>query len=54
MIQCDLDEKDTMTLGSLNFAMPRFISEVRKLNGENFPGRTLYDIVILCPIPFGN
>ena len=39
----------TMSLlfrSSLNFAVPRFITEVKKLDGSDFPGRTLYDIVI--------
>ena len=45
-VTCDLDGKDTITVESLNFAIPRFITEVRKLNGEHYLGKTLYDIVI--------
>ena len=45
-VTCDLDGKDTITVESLNFAIPRFITEVRKLNGEHYFGKTLYDIVI--------
>ena len=45
-INCDLDNKDTITEESLIFAISRFITEVKKIDGTDFPGRTLYDIVI--------
>ena len=45
-IDCDLDEKNTITWESLNIAMPHFITEVKKVNGQPYPGKTLYDIVI--------
>ena len=45
-IECDLEDKSTISQSSLNFAVPRFITEVKKLDGTDFPGRTLYDIVI--------
>ena len=45
-IQCDLDEKDTISKDGLIFAMSRFITEVRKIDGTEFPGKTLYDIVL--------
>ena len=46
LVPLDLDDKNTVTSEGLNSAMPRFITEVQKLNGEPFPGRTLYDIII--------
>ena len=36
-IDCNLDEKSTITRESLNFAIPHFISEVKKVNGEPLP-----------------
>ena len=46
VIQCDLDKNETVSVATLNAAVPQFLSEVRKLNGASFLGRTLYDIVI--------
>ena len=45
-IECDLDCKETITLENLVFALVRFITEVKKVDGSNFPGKTLYDIMI--------
>ena len=45
-IDCDLDDKSSISMESVIFAVPRFITEVKKLDGSNFPGKTLYDIVI--------
>ena len=45
-ISCDLDEIDTISKERLVFAMCRFISEVKKVDGSEFPGKTLYDIVV--------
>ena len=45
-IDCDLDEMATVSEESLIFAVSRFITEVKKLDGSDFPGKTLYDIVI--------
>ena len=45
-IACDLDDKSTITQESLIFAMARFITEVKKVDGSEFPGKTLYEIVI--------
>ena len=45
-VECDLHDKGLISVKSLNFAIPRFISEVKKLDGSDFPGKTLYDIVI--------
>ena len=46
MIFCDLEDAHTITVENLNFAVCHFIMEVKKLDGSDFPGRTLYDIVI--------
>jgi len=35
-----------MTKDELNFSIARFICEVRKENGEEYPGQTLYELVI--------
>ena len=45
-IECDLEDKDTITCSSLKFALCRFITEVKKVNGDDFPGKTLYDIIV--------
>ena len=45
-IYCDLDDLHTITQGNLCFAMMRFITEVRKLDGSMFPGKTIYDLVV--------
>ena len=45
-ILCDLDDHETITEANLVFAMCRFIREVLKLNGEQFPGKTLYEMVM--------
>ena len=44
--QCDLDNVDTITYQSLLFALCRFITEVKKVDGSDFPGKTLYDILV--------
>ena len=45
-VYCDLENESTISVESLNVAMCPFITEVKKLDGTNFPGKTLYDIVI--------
>ena len=45
-IACDLEDKATITAESLKFALCRFITEIKKVNGDNFPGKTLYHIVV--------
>ena len=45
-ISCDLENLSTITVESLVFGMRRFIIEVRKLDGEDFPPKTLYQIVL--------
>ena len=45
-ILCGLDEKSTISPQSLIFALVRFITEVKKVDGSEFPPRTLYDIIV--------
>ena len=45
-IECDLDDQSTFSEQSLIFAVSHFVTEVKKLDGSDFPGKTLYDIVI--------
>ena len=45
-IVCDLDDVSTISEESLQFCMCRFITEIKKVNGKDFPGKTLYDIVV--------
>ena len=45
-IQCDLEEKATITAESLKFALCHFITEIKKLDGSDFPGKTLYHIIV--------
>ena len=45
-IQCNLDDKSSITQDNLIFALVRFLTEVKKVDGSEFPGKTLYDILI--------
>ena len=45
-IACNLDLKSSITQESLTFSLSRFITEVKKKDGCDFPGKTLYDILI--------
>lgn len=45
-VVCDLDNKETVSPETLIFALTRFISEVKKVDGNDFPGKTLYTIII--------
>ena len=45
-IECDLDEIESVTRENLCYAMTRFITEVRKIDGQQFPGKTVYDLVV--------
>ena len=45
-ITCDLEDRATITAGTLSFALCRFITEVKKVDGSDFPGKTLYDIFV--------
>ena len=43
---CDLDNVKNITPDNLNAALCRFITEVKKVDGSDYPGKTLYDIII--------
>ena len=45
-LDCDLDDVSTINKESLIFALCQFVSEVKKVDGTDFPARTLYDIII--------
>ena len=45
-ITCDLEDMSTIDIKSLEFGMRRFITEVRKIDGDEFPAKTLYQIVL--------
>ena len=45
-IMCDLDDHETITEENLVYAMSRFIREITKLNGEQYPAKTLYEIMM--------
>ena len=45
-IVCDLEDKATITAETLKFALCHFITEVKKLDGMNYPGKTLYHLVL--------
>ena len=45
-IGCDLEDRATVTGQSLTFALCRFITEVKKIDGTDFPGKTLYHIIV--------
>ena len=45
-IQCDLEDSATLTAESLKFALCRFFMEIKKVNGKEYPGKTLYHIIV--------
>ena len=45
-ISCDLDDITSAKKASLIYAVTRFLSEIKKLDGQEYPGKTLYDILI--------
>ena len=45
-ITCDLEDHSTISTGSLSFALCRFLTEVKKVDGSDFPGKMLYDILV--------
>ena len=45
-ILCDLEDKAMITVETLKFALPHFITEIKKLDGLDYPGKTLYHLVI--------
>ena len=45
-ITCDLEDCATITGASLAFALCHYITQVKKVDGSDFPAKSLYDIVI--------
>ena len=45
-MECNLDDKSSITKENVVFAMSQFLTEVKKVDGSDFPGKTLYDTVI--------
>ena len=45
-IFCDLENIPSVNAQDLCFAMTCFITEVRKIDGSEFPGKTIYEIVV--------
>ena len=46
MIYCDLDDHETITQENIVYSLSRFIREITKVNGEQFPAKTLYEIMM--------
>ena len=45
-IHCDLYDVSTINEYSLKFALCRFLTEVRKVDGSELPPKTMYDIIM--------
>ena len=45
-ITCDLRDINSIEKENLCLALRQFITEVRKLDGQHFPGKTLYEIIV--------
>ena len=45
-IKCNLENKAMITVESLKYALCCFITEVKKLDGTEFPGKILYHIIV--------
>ncbi len=50
MITASLFNVGTLNKANLSYGLCRFLSEVTKVNGEDFPGKTLYEILISIQI----
>ena len=45
-VTCDLSDVSTINVNSLSFGLCRFLTEVKKLDGSEFPPKTLYDMLM--------
>ena len=45
-IYCDLNDKEFISQHTVAFAMCRFLTKIKKLDGSDFPPKTLRDIVL--------
>ena len=52
-IVADLDNVFSLTVENLSFALCHFMTEIRKLNGCEFPSKTMYDIIICIQFYLG-
>ena len=44
-IEADLDYTDPLTIDNLSYALCHFMTEIHKLDGTEFPGKTMCEIV---------
>ena len=49
-ISCDLEDLVMINVPDFVFAVCHFITEVKQMNGDDFPAKTLYDLVICTQI----
>jgi hypothetical protein len=45
-------ELENMTKDELNYSISRFLCEVKKQNGDHYPGKTLHELVICIQLYF--
>ncbi len=45
-ISCDLENLSTVNKANLSYALCHFLGEVRKVDGTDFQGKTLYEILV--------
>ncbi len=45
-ISVDLDRPETITKQGLSYALCHFITKIKKINGEEYPPKTIYEMVI--------
>ena len=44
--ECDLDRVELLEKDSFEYSMCIFLAEVNKLDGSDYPGKTLYQLVV--------
>ena len=47
IVRCDLDKLNQFTKSDMSFALSRFIREIKKFNGDDYPLNTLREIIIM-------
>ena len=52
LITLDLSDEGSVSVLSIVDALPKFITEVIKQNGEEYPGKTLYEMIICLQFHF--
>ena len=53
-IGCDLDSKSLITKENLIYTMCRFLTEVKQVDGSDFPGKKLHNIAICIQFHLGS